>query len=138
MAGTTLPSILMLVLVTVFSIGRYVFKLPFPLERIMIFPMAVVPNLFGIWNMLYVAMPPERRLPLGAHGALLPFIIAPLMLAVATSLGLLTFAANDMVWFEVLRVPYTVGLAILPMGVAVYYLMWKYIVSFFNAVLGIA
>jgi hypothetical protein len=138
MAGTTVPNLLILVLLALSSIGRFVYKLPFPWEEILVFPMALVPNLFGVWNILYVALGAERRLPIGVHGALLPFIIAPTFLAVAKSLGLLSFGSAELILFEAVRLPYAVGLAIFPIGIAAYYLVWKHIISFLNSVLGIA
>ena len=40
--------------------------------------MALVPNLFGLWNMFYLWLRPRPHLPIGLHGALLPFVLAPL------------------------------------------------------------
>ena len=65
MAGTTVPNVVIVMLVIAVSIARFVWKLPYPIEQIVIFPVAAVPNLFGIWNIIYVALRPERRLPIG-------------------------------------------------------------------------
>src|SRR5260370_40032558 len=76
MAGIFTPRLFLLVALTVFILTRLVFQLPVPIERVIVFPMALVPNLFGLWNILYVWS--QRRLPIGFHGALLPVIMAPL------------------------------------------------------------
>ena len=76
MAGVMVPSIFLLVVLTAFIVTRIVLRVPVPIERVIIFPMAVVPNLFGVWNMLYVALRTHRHLPIGFHGALLPLIMA--------------------------------------------------------------
>ena len=138
MAGTTVPNVVIVMLVTVVSIARFVWKLPYPIEQIVIFPIAAAPNLFGIWNIVYVALRPERRLPIGVHGALLPFIIGPFVLTMGTLLGLVSFTSNEMVWFDSVRLPYAIGVTFIPIAVAAYYLIWKHIVGFLNAVLGVA
>jgi hypothetical protein len=48
-----------------------------------IFPMSIIPNLFGVLNMLYLASRSHTHLPLGIHGAILPFILAPIWANVA-------------------------------------------------------
>src|SRR5215510_3649102 len=90
MAGVVGPSIALLVALTIFILTRLVFHVPIPIERVIIFPMAVVPNVFGLWNVLYVWSRPHRRLPIGLHGALLPFIIASMGAIGAVSGGFLT------------------------------------------------
>ena len=55
MAGIAVPTPLLLVALTLFSIARFVYNVPIPVERVIIFPMAIVPNLFGVWNVLHVA-----------------------------------------------------------------------------------
>ena len=62
MAGVVLPSLFLLVALTVFILARLVFRTPIPIERVIIFPMAVVPNAFGIWNMFYLWLRPHRHL----------------------------------------------------------------------------
>ena len=46
MAGIVVPTIVIVIGVTVFCIARYAYDFSVPLERLMIFPMAVVPNLW--------------------------------------------------------------------------------------------
>jgi len=125
MAGITVPTIFLLIGVTVFCIARYVYNFPAPIERVMVFPMAVVPNLWGLWNIFFVALPAGKRLPIGFHGALLPFILGPL--------GILLTRALDF------RLPISSS-GLFPVAalvaISAYYLVWKYIVGSLNQILG--
>ena len=78
MAGIMTPTIFFLVVATVFYMWRYVYDVPVPIERVLIFPMAVVPNLWGLWNVLFIASHERTHLSIGVHGALLPFVLGPL------------------------------------------------------------
>ena len=138
MAGIVVPSLGLLVALTVFILTRLVFHVPIPIERVIIFPMALVPNVFGIWNILYVRTRPHRNLPIGLHGALLPTIMATLGGVAAVSGGFLTVGSNGITWFQAIRLPYFLIVPWLLAGTAVYYLVWKYIVGYLNQVLGIA
>src|SRR5271154_873347 len=89
MAGLSVPTPLLLVALTLFSVARFVYNVPIPVERVIIFPMAVIPNLFGLWNMLHLALRPRTNLPLGIYGAILPFVIAPAGFFLGRSLGFL-------------------------------------------------
>lgn len=127
MAGITLPCALLLFLLAGFVLARHVYAIPVPIEKIIVFPMAVAPNAWGLWNVLYVSRHGRRRLPLGSHGALLPFLMAPLAYAVTRWVG-----------FEVpesLRQGFPL---IFPVVIAVFYLLWKHVVGFLNDLLGIA
>lgn len=137
LAGIAVPTMFLLVIITCFILARHVYHLPVPIERVIVFPMAIVPNLFGLWNMLYVALH-GRGLPIGFHGALLPFVLAPIGFTMATSLGFLAAGPDGLVWFETLRVPYARLAIIFPIVVVIYYLVWKHLVGFFNELLGIA
>jgi hypothetical protein len=55
MSGISVPTPLLLVALTLFSIARFVYDVPIPVERVIIFPMAIIPNLFGVWNVLHLA-----------------------------------------------------------------------------------
>jgi hypothetical protein len=127
MAGIFVPTIFLIVVATAFCIVRYVYNLPVPVERVIVFPMAFVPNLWGLWNMLYVASHTRTGLSTGLHGALLPLVLAPL--------GILLTRVLD---FPIVH--HSVGaLPIVVLAVLVaYYLVWKYIVGFLNGVLGVA
>ncbi len=138
MAGITVPTAFLLLILTGFFIARHVYAVPIPIERVIVFPMAILPNLFGVWNMVYVRLSQHRRVSIGLHGALLPLVLAPIALTLATSLGFLTFAPEGVVWFEALRIPYKFLAVVFPVVVALYYLIWKHLVSFLNALLGIA
>jgi hypothetical protein len=77
-------------------------------------------------------------LPIGFHGALLPVILVSIGAFSAVYGGFLAIGARGVTWFQAISVPYTlVGLWFLG-AVALYYLVWKYVVGFLNQVLGIA
>jgi hypothetical protein len=80
----------------------------------------------------------RTHLPIGIHGALLPFLLLPCGAALATSLGILTLGQNGVTWFHSLYVSYTVVAPLFVGALAGYYLLWKYIVGFVNRTLGIA
>lgn len=138
MAGIFVPSLMLLVVLGAFVIARLVFQLPTPIERVIVFPMALVPNLFGLWNVLYLWLRPRRHFPLGFHGALLPLIMAPIGGAIACWLGFLTIGVRGITWFDAITAPYYVLAPWLGVGLVVYYLVWKYIIGFLNQMLGIA
>ena len=124
LAGIAVPTMLMLVVIIVFVVVRFVYNVPIAIERLLVFPMAVVPILWGLWNMFYVRLE-TRRLPLGVHGAALVLLLAPVgfTLARALEIGIVT-----------------PGLAftVAPVGLIAYYLLWKHIVGFLNQLLGVA
>ena len=124
MAGVLLPSWVLLVGLAILVILRTVFERHYPLEQVLVFPMAVVPNLWGLWNVLYVALVLNRRIPLGLWGALLPLILVPAGLALQHALSLSLFSSREV-------------LVVFPVSVALYYLGWKHVVGFFNRVVGV-
>ena len=124
MAGITLPAIFLLVVLTVFSIVRFVCGVEFPIERVIVFPMAVVPNLWGLWNILYIRLC-RGRIPIGLHGALLPLLLFPIAYLLTKALRIENFPPPG-VWL------------LLPVGIVVYYLIFKYFVAYLNKVLEIA
>jgi hypothetical protein len=133
MAGIVVPTLFLLVILTVLSFHRYYFEvssqfvIPLPsapLERALVFPMAVVPNLWGLWNMLHVALRSRVRLPLGVHGALLVLVLMPGGVVLARTL-------------DVFAIQWRFALPMVPVGMAVYYLAWKHLVGFLNEELGI-
>jgi len=127
MAGIVIPTVFLLVVMTGYCILRYVYNFPVPVERLIVFPMAVVPNLWGLWNMFFVSLRSSSRLSIGAHGAILPVLLAPL--------GFLLTRILDF------PVPGSIAHGI-PVGAAiallVYYLVWKYLVAGLNRALEIA
>ncbi len=75
MAGITFPTLVVLLAMTAFTIARYVFNVPQPIERVIVFPLAVVPNVWGAWNILWLLS--GRRIPIGVFGGFLPFLLVP-------------------------------------------------------------
>ena len=133
MAGIVVPTLFLLVILTVLSFHRYYFEvssqfvIPLPsapLERAIVFPMAVVPNMWGLWNMMHVALRSRVRVPLGVHGALLVLVLMPGGVVLARTL-------------DVFAIQWRFALPMLPIGMAVYYLAWKHLVGFLNEELGI-
>lgn len=137
MAGISVPTPLLLIPLMLFFIARFVYDIPVPVERVIIFPMAIIPNLFGIWNMLYLASRAHTRLPLGIHGAILPFIIAPTGFLLGRSLGFLRTTGYSFTYFGVVHIHYTFLAIVFPAALIIYYLVWKYLIGFFNRVAGI-
>ena len=138
MAGISAPTPLLLVALTLFFMARFVYNIPVPIERVIIFPMAIIPNLFGVWNMLYLASRPHTHVPLGIHGAILPFIIAPMGFLLGRVLGFLHTTGHSLVYFDVVKVSYTHAALTFCVMLIFYYLVWKYLIGFFNRVTGIA
>ena len=118
--------------------ARFVYNIPVPVERVIIFPMAIIPNLFGVWNMLHLASRASTRLPLGIHGAILPFIIAPAGFLLGRGLGFLHATHYGFTYFGVVEIHYTFLAVVFPFALIVYYLVWKYLIGFCNRVAGIA
>ncbi len=127
MAGIAVPTPLLLVGMTVFCVLRFVYNVPVPIERVIVFPLAIVPNLWGLWNMLFLRLHSRRPYAIGLHGLILPFIIAPLGFTIMRVVGF-QFPEH---FLSVLPI-------VFPGGLIFYYLAWKYLVGFLNGLLGIA
>lgn len=127
MAGIAVPTPALLVVMTAYTVFRLIYHFPVPMERFIVFPMAVVPNAWGLWNVLFVAWRRHVPLSLGLHGVLLPILLAPLGLVAS---GLLNFSIPG---FATHAFP-----VLAPAVLIVYYLVWKYVVGFLNRVLGLA
>src|SRR3990170_3369410 len=80
MAGITIPTVLLIFIMSAFTLARYVFDVSISIERIIVFPMAIVPNLWGLWNMLYIRLHSNGYIPIGFHGALLALVQGLVML----------------------------------------------------------
>ena len=119
-----MPNLFLLLGVLLLVLLRPVYTMPAPFEKFVMFPMAVVPNLWGVWNTLFVAMTLKRWIPMGAWGAFLPLIILAGGLGLAYALDNPVFGIKD-------------ALFVLPVAVPAYYLIWKYAVRFFNRVVGL-
>src|ERR1051325_5055652 len=138
MAGIVAPSLGLLIALTVFIFTRLVYHVPVPIERVIIFPMALVPNVFGIWNIIYLRTGPHHSWPIGFHGALLPPILVTIAGTFAVWGGFLSLGAQSATCVQLLNVPYSLLALWFAAAVVVYYLVWKYLVGFLNRVLGIA
>jgi hypothetical protein len=127
MAGIVVPTVFLLVVAAVFTMLRSVFDVAVPIERVIVFPMAVVPNAWGLWNILFIALRTRWQLSIGLHGALLPILLAPLGMVVASLLN-----------FPIPRFAVHAFPIVAPVALMVYYLAWKYLVGFLNRALGLA
>jgi hypothetical protein len=134
MAGIVVPTLYLLVVASIDVYHKYYFEVsnqfvfPLasrPLQRALLLPMAVVPNAWGLWNMLYLRSRGRIPWPLGLHGALLVVVLIPGGIELARL-------------FETFSIQWRFALPMFPIGMAVYYLAWKYLVGFLNAELGIA
>jgi hypothetical protein len=126
MAGVTVPSVLVLLMLAGFVVLRFGYNVPIPIERFLVFPLAIVPGLWGLWNMLYIVVRKHWRIQLGLHGALVPLVAGPLALGNAFLAG-----------FEIPRSAWTIFPAGVVLAMLAYYLMWKYLVGFLNGVLDV-
>jgi hypothetical protein len=138
MAGITVPSVVLLVVLSGFIWARLVLQIPVPIERVIVFPMAIVPSLFGLWNMIYLWLGPHRHLPIGFHGAILPFFLVPGGYVIGRTLGVIALSSHGVVYFQEIVVPYAFLAVGFTFALIAYYLVWKYLIGFFNRVLGIA
>ena len=138
LAGILVPTLIMPLVLVAFIVLRLGLQISEPIERGIVFPMALVPGLWGLWNMLWQSSHPSTHLPVGVHGALLPFLLLPLGTLVATSLGVLRLGATHAIWFSSITIPYGLIAVCFAAALAGYYLVWKYIVGSVNRVLGIA
>ncbi|WP_109487989.1 hypothetical protein [Occallatibacter savannae] len=138
MAGTLVPTLVLPLLLTAFLVLRVGMQVSFPIERGLIFPMALVPALWGLWNILWQLSRERTHLALGAHGALLPPLMIPVGAAIGIHGGVLTLGTASVTWFSAVTVPYALIALFLGVGMTAYYLAWKYVVGFVNRLLGIA
>jgi len=137
MAGTLVPTLVLPLLLGAFLVLRVGMQVSFPIERGLIFPMALVPALWGIWNILWQCSRERTHLPVGVHGAFLPPLMVPLGALIATRGGVLSVGVTAVTWFNAITVPYTLIALFLAIGMTAYYLAWKYVVGFVNRLLGI-
>jgi hypothetical protein len=121
MAGVLLPSWVLLLVLVIFLLSHFTQRVPPGLESAIVFPMAIVPNLWGLWNVLYTLLGLRRRISIGAFGSLLPVILVPAGLALASALDLGFYTVRQ-------------AAVILPIAMIIYYLLWKYAMAFFNRI----
>lgn len=132
MAGITAPTVVLLVLFCLVQIFRS--SAP-QLEWAIVFPLVIVPNAFGFWNMLYARLQPRWHHPIGLHGAALPFVIAPIIYGFGASHGLVVAGDHALRYFGFITVPYGYLIFAPFIAITAYYLIWKYVVGFLNRVL---
>jgi hypothetical protein len=137
LAGAFVPTVILPLMLAGFIVLRLGLNFPFPIERGLVFPMALVPSLWALWNMLWMGSHERTHLPIGVHGALLPLLLLPSGTLLATCLGILTLGSNGVTWFHSFYVPYAWIAPAFACALAGYYLLWKYIVGFVNRTLGI-
>jgi hypothetical protein len=121
LAGIAVPTVFLLVALGVFLVVRFGAG-HVAVERLIVFPMAVIPSLWGFWNIVYVAL--GRRWPLGLHGAALPFLLLPAGLFLAHMLEVPVYT------------PARVAM-LFPVALIAYYLAWKHVVGFLNRLVGV-
>jgi hypothetical protein len=121
MAGALLPTWVLLMVLAAYLAAHAGGRVPAGLERAIVFPMAVVPNAWGLWNLLYVALRLRQRLSIGAFGALLPLALVPAGLALAAALDLRFYTLHQ-------------AAVVLPIAMAAYFIAWKCGVAFLNRV----
>ena len=138
MAGTLVPTMVLPLFLLAFIVLRLGMQITFPIERGLVFPMALVPALWGLWNVLWEWSRERTHLPVGLHGAFLPLLMLPAGAYIATHAGVLVLAATSVTWFNAITVPYALIALFLAVAMTAYYLVWKYVVGFANRVLGIA
>jgi hypothetical protein len=123
MAGAALPTMIVPFVIAVIIVLRPSVH-GIHAEDVLIFPIGLAPNAWGLWNALRVWTGRYRDVPIGVFGLLLPFVLSPLALAVQVQVG-------RVVWTPTL---FAIGF---PVTLAVYYLAWKHVVARFNAMLGV-
>lgn len=134
LAGIAIPTLFLLIITAVWASlpfylevpSQFIFEMPAPpLERALILPIAIVPNAWGLWNMLYLLLGNRPRLPLAIHGALLPVLMFPAGIVMTRVLDAFT-------------IQWHFALPALALGMAIYYLVWKHAVAALNMEMGIA
>lgn len=124
MAGVLLPSWFLLMVLAAFLLAHFTGQGLEGLGSAIIFPMAIVPNLWGLWNVLYTRLDLRGRVSIGAFGAVLPLILVPAGVALASVLDFRSYNMN-------------LAAVLLPVVMAIYYLAWKYAVAFFNRIVNL-
>jgi hypothetical protein len=134
MAGIVVPTLFLLVIVVAQAFRTYYFEVPsqfvlgypaLPLDRAFLFPMAIVPNAWGLWNMLHLAVRSRVGVSTGIFGSLLVPVLVPAGVALTRLV-------------DSFPIQMDLALPMIPIGMMVYYLAWKYAVGPLNAEMGIA
>lgn len=138
LSGIFVPTLVLPFFLAGFVFVRLVLMVPVPIERAIIFPMALVPMFWGLWNILWLITRARTHLSLGLHGMLLPFLLLPAGIGGAILLDILTPVPGGLLIFHTSQIPYTIlGTTFLAV-LAGYFLVWHFVVGFLNRVLGIA
>ncbi len=123
LAGVAIPTVVVCVVAIV--VGFNFARTPVSIERAMIFPMAINPLAWGVWNALYVALHERWRTSLGVFGAVLPLLLVPAGVAVARELELAFVSTAGAI------------LVLVPV-MAAYFVLWTYGVGFLNRLVGVS
>jgi hypothetical protein len=123
MAGITVPTIVAPFIIAALAL-QHTSAHPFHIEDVLIFPVGLVPNAWGLWNMLFLRVRASRELPAGLAGAALVLVLAPAGYFVQLAVG-------KMIWTPTL---FAIGF---PVALVGYYLAWKYFVAGLNDMLGV-
>ena len=126
MAGIAVPTAFFLIATTAYTLFRLVYHFPVAVERFIVFPLTVVPNAWGFWNVVFIFWRQRLQMSIGFHGALLPFLLVPLGIVFISlpNVAIPSFAVH---LFPVAA----------PLALILYYLAWKYLVAFLNRVIGL-
>jgi hypothetical protein len=127
LAGIAVPTVFLLVVMAAYVLLHDAYDGHIPIERVIVFPMAAVPNIWGVWNVLYIAKLASRKVPLGLFGGLLPLLLVPL--------GYLVTRLLD---FSIPSIVFSAFPFVFPAALIIYYLAWKHLVGFLNREMGIA
>ena len=138
LAGVFVPTLVLPVMLAGFVITRFAYQMPFPIERGLVFPLALVPSLRGLWNLIWLASHTRTHIAIGPHGAILPLLLLPGGTFIATCLGILALGPTGVTWFQTCFFPYAWIAPCFLAALAGFYLIWKYVVGFVNRTLGIA
>ena len=123
MAGIALPTMVVPLVVATLAMAHAGGRGE-DLERVLIFPVGLAPNAWGLWNIFYVWIRRHREIPIGPFGIVLVVIIAPAAFALQVTLG-------QMVWTRDL---FVIGF---PLTLVIYYLAWKHGVARLNDLVGV-
>jgi hypothetical protein len=122
LAGVAIPTVV--VCAAGFPIVGLFDRFDQSVQRALILPLATNPLIWGLWNLAWVALGPQRRAPIGWHGA----ILAVLLIGAGAHLA---------IRFDVSDVTSLGGAtALVPFGLA-YYLLWRHAVSRLNSIVGL-
>jgi hypothetical protein len=122
LAGVALPTLVVCTagLIAVVFFDRF----DAPVQRALLLPIATNPVLWGVWNVVWVALGPRWRVQIGWHGAMLAVLLIGIGVVLATRLNVSEVT------------PQRSGAVLIPTAVA-YYLLWRYAVGFLNSLVGL-